>query len=125
MMKKHWKSRIPKQSLTDGSLSSYKLITPPISTLAQETATQYGMDIKMLPEQKYVLPGHGLHIFNFDLDTPGTLIDKRFKKKPDVAKVNKKFSKQVITLQKLLKLSNPDSKSLTYNFQKKILQHYQ
>lgn len=77
--------------LTDGSLSSYKLITPPISTLAQETATQYGMDTKNAARTKNMFClGMVYYIFNFDLDTPGTLIDKRFKKKPDVAKVNKK-----------------------------------
>lgn len=77
--------------LTDGSLSSYKLITPPISTLAQETATQYGMDTKNAARTKNMFClGMVYYIFNFDLDTPGTLIDNRFKKKPDVAKVNKK-----------------------------------
>lgn len=77
--------------LTDGSLSSYKLITPPISTLAQETATQYGMDTKNAARTKNMFClGMVYYIFNFDLDTPGTLIDRRFKKKPDVAKVNKK-----------------------------------
>lgn len=76
--------------LTDGSLSSYKVIAPPISTLAQETATQYGMDTKNAARTKNMFClGMVYYIFNFKLDTPSTLIDKRFKKKPDVAKVNK------------------------------------
>lgn len=76
--------------LTDGSLSSYKVIAPPISTLAQETATQYGMDTKNAARTKNMFClGMVYYIFNFELDTPSTLIDKRFKKKPDVAKVNK------------------------------------
>lgn len=77
--------------LNDGSLSSYKVIAPPISTLAQETATQYGMDTKNAARTKNMFClGMVYYIFNFDLATPSALLDKRFKKKIDVANVNKK-----------------------------------
>ncbi|HNY62965.1 MAG TPA: 2-oxoacid:acceptor oxidoreductase subunit alpha [Bacteroidales bacterium] len=77
--------------LTDGSLSSYNVIAPPISTLAQETASQYGMDTKNAARTKNMFClGMVYYIFNFELNTPGTLIDRRFKKKPEVAEVNKK-----------------------------------
>lgn len=77
--------------LTDNSLSSYKVIAPAITTLAKETALANGLDVKSAARTKNMFClGMVYYIFDFELDTPGCLLDKRFKKKPILADVNKK-----------------------------------
>ena len=77
--------------LTDNSLSSYKVIAPAITTLAKETALANGLDVKSAARTKNMFClGMVYYIFDFELDTPGCLLDKRFKKKPFLADVNKK-----------------------------------
>ena len=77
--------------LEDGSLSSYCVISPAISTMAKETAMALGMDVKNAARTKNMFClGMIYYIFDFDLDTPYKLLDKRFAKKPEVADVNKK-----------------------------------
>lgn len=77
--------------LTDKSLSSYKVIAPAITTLAKETALANGLDVKSAARTKNMFClGMVYYIFDFELDTPGCLLDKRFKKKPILADVNKK-----------------------------------
>lgn len=77
--------------LTDGSLSSFKVIAPPITTLAKETALAHGLDNKSAARTKNMFClGMVYYIFNFELDTPGCLLDKRFKSKANIAEVNKR-----------------------------------
>lgn len=77
--------------LEDGSLSSYCIISPAISTMAKETAMALGMDMKNAARTKNMFClGMIYYIFDFDLDTPYKLLDKRFAKKADIADVNKK-----------------------------------
>ena len=77
--------------LTDGSLSSFKVIAPPITTLAKETALAHGLDNKAAARTKNMFClGMVYYIFNFELDTPGCLLDKRFKTKANIAEVNKR-----------------------------------
>lgn len=77
--------------LTDNSLSSYKVIAPAITTLAKETALANGLDVKSAARTKNMFClGMVYYIFDFELETPGCLLDKRFKKKPILADVNKK-----------------------------------
>ena len=77
--------------LTDGSLSSFKVIAPPITTLAKETALAHGLDNKSAARTKNMFClGMVYYIFNFELDTPGCLLDKRFKTKANIAEVNKR-----------------------------------
>lgn len=77
--------------LTDKSLSSYKVIAPAITTLAKETALTFGIDTKSAARTKNMFClGMVYYIFDFELETPGCLLDKRFKKKPLMADVNKK-----------------------------------
>jgi len=77
--------------LTDNSLSSYRVIAPAITTLAKETALANGLDVKSAARTKNMFClGMVYYIFDFELETPGCLLDKRFKKKPLMADVNKK-----------------------------------
>ncbi|MDR1758711.1 MAG: 2-oxoacid:acceptor oxidoreductase subunit alpha [Bacteroidales bacterium] len=76
--------------IEDGSLSSYRVFAPPITTLAKETAMALGMDIKNATRTKNMFClGMIYYAFNFSLDTPFKLLDKRFAKKLDLALVNK------------------------------------
>ena len=77
--------------LTDGSLSSYNVISPNITTLAKETAIAYGLDNKSAERTKNMFClGMVYYIFSFDLNAPYKLIDKRFEGKGKVAEANKK-----------------------------------
>ncbi len=77
--------------LEDGSLSSYFVVSPNITTMAKETAMQLGMDMKDAARTKNMFClGMIYYIFNFDLETPFKLLDKRFKTKKEVADINKK-----------------------------------
>jgi Pyruvate/2-oxoacid:ferredoxin oxidoreductase gamma subunit len=94
--------------LTDNSLSSYKVIAPAITTLAKETALANGLDVKSAARTKNMFClGMVYYIFDFELDTPGCLLDKRFKKKPFLADVNKKDIEQWV-----LKITNYADKLL-------------
>ncbi|MEG1555659.1 MAG: 2-oxoacid:acceptor oxidoreductase family protein, partial [Bacteroidales bacterium] len=76
--------------LEDGSLSSYNVISPAITTMARETAMALGMDIKNATRTKNMFClGMIYYMFNFDLETPYKLLDKRFAKKLEIADVNK------------------------------------
>jgi len=77
--------------LTDGSLSSYCVIAPHITTIAKETALAQGLDNKTAERTKNMFClGMVYYIFNFNLETPFKLLDKRFPKKAQIADVNKK-----------------------------------
>jgi len=77
--------------LEDGSLSSYFVVSPNITTMAKETAMQLGMDMKDAARTKNMFClGMIYYIFSFDLGTPFKLLDKRFKTKKEVADINKK-----------------------------------
>jgi 2-oxoglutarate ferredoxin oxidoreductase subunit alpha len=77
--------------LEDSTLSSYMLISPAITTMAKETAMALGMDVKDAARTKNMFClGMIYYMFNFDLDIPFKLLDKRFAKKPQVSDVNKK-----------------------------------
>ena len=77
--------------LTDNSLSSFKVIAPAISTLSKEVAIANGLDVKTAARTKNMFClGMVYYIFNFELETPGCLLDKRFKKNILFADVNKK-----------------------------------
>lgn len=76
--------------LEDGSLSSYRVVSPPITTMAKETAMALGMDTKSAARTKNMFClGMVYYTFNFDLTIPFKLLDKRFAKKMDLALVNK------------------------------------
>ncbi|MDR2980164.1 MAG: 2-oxoacid:acceptor oxidoreductase subunit alpha [Bacteroidales bacterium] len=76
--------------LEDGSLSSYRVVSPPITTMAKETASALGMDTKSAARTKNMFClGIIYYIFNFELEAPFKLLDKRFAKKLDLALVNK------------------------------------
>lgn len=78
--------------LEDGSLSSYSVISPNITSMAKETAMSLGLDPKSAARTKNMFClGMVYFIFNFDLTTPFKLIEKRFPKKLEIADVNKKI----------------------------------
>lgn len=77
--------------LEDGSLSSYNVISPNISTMAKETAMALGMGFKDAVRTKNMFClGMIYYMYDFALDTPYKLLEKRFAKKIEVANVNKK-----------------------------------
>jgi len=77
--------------LEDNSLSSYMVVAPAITTMAKETAMALGMDVKDAARTKNMFClGMIYYMFNFNLDIPFKLLDKRFAKKPEVSDVNKK-----------------------------------
>ncbi|MDR2972081.1 MAG: 2-oxoacid:acceptor oxidoreductase subunit alpha [Bacteroidales bacterium] len=76
--------------LTDGSLSSYCVIAPKITTLAKETALAQGLDNKSAERTKNMFClGMVYYIFNFNLETPFKLVEKRFAGKVKIADANK------------------------------------
>jgi 2-oxoglutarate ferredoxin oxidoreductase subunit alpha len=76
--------------LTDGSLSSYCVIAPKITTLAKEIALEHGLDNKSAERTKNMFClGMVYYIFNFNLETPFKLVDKRFASKVKIADANK------------------------------------
>lgn len=81
--------------LEDGSLSSYNVIAPHITNMASETAKALGLSPKDAARTKNMFcVGMIFYIFNFDLDTPYKLIDKRFHNRPMYGEVNKKVMEQ-------------------------------
>ncbi|MDX9891337.1 MAG: 2-oxoacid:acceptor oxidoreductase subunit alpha [Bacteroidales bacterium] len=85
------KAGYPSNPLTDNSLSSFKVIAPAITTLAKEVALANGLEAKAAARTKNMFClGMVYYIFNFELETPGCLLDKRFKKNAGIADVNKK-----------------------------------
>jgi len=76
--------------LTDGSLSSYNVIAPKITTLAKEVALEQGLDNKTAERTKNMFClGMVYYVFNFTLDMPFKLISKRFPGKKQIAEANK------------------------------------
>ncbi|MCL2168130.1 MAG: 2-oxoacid:acceptor oxidoreductase subunit alpha [Lentimicrobiaceae bacterium] len=85
------KAGYPSNPLTDGSLSSYRVISPNITTLAKEIAIANGLDPKSAERTKNMFClGMVYYVFNFDLNTPYKLVDKRFEGKVKIAEANKK-----------------------------------
>lgn len=77
--------------MEDGSLSSYQVISPHITTMARETAMALGMNVKDATRTKNMFClGMMYYMYDFDLTTPFKLLEKRFAKKIEVADVNKK-----------------------------------
>ena len=76
--------------LEDGTLSSYRIVSPPITTMAKETAQALGMSPKNAARTKNMFClGMIYYAFNFELETPFKLLDKRFATKLNDAFVNK------------------------------------
>lgn len=77
--------------LEDGTLSSYKVIKAPITTLTKEAIKGMKVDMKTALKSKNMF-GLGImfYIFDRDFDTAHKFIDKKFAKKPLVIEVNKK-----------------------------------
>ncbi len=81
--------------LEDDSLSSYQVIHPHITTMASETAKALGLDPKGAARTKNMFClGMIYAIFDFSLDTPFKLLDKKFKSNKDMANINKKVMEQ-------------------------------
>ncbi len=77
--------------LTDGSLSSYSVLSAGITTFAKTIGTENGLDNKSASRTKNMFClGMVYYIFSFDLEVPFKLLDKKFKNKGNLADVNKK-----------------------------------
>ncbi len=75
--------------LTDGSLSSYRIISAPISSSAKRIGQEHDMDIKSSEKTKNMFAlGMVAFIFDRNLEEISKRIELKFKKKPDVAKAN-------------------------------------
>ncbi|MDR3047269.1 MAG: 2-oxoacid:acceptor oxidoreductase subunit alpha [Bacteroidales bacterium] len=91
--------------LEDESLSSYIVVAPPITTMARETAQALGMSPKDAARTKNMFClGMIYFAFNFELDTPCKLLDKRFAKKMDVALINKQVMQKGYNFAETLEL---------------------
>ena len=75
--------------ITDGSLSSYRIIAAPISSSAKRIGQEHNMDIKSSEKTKNMFAlGIVAFIFDRDLEKIAKRIELKFKKKPDVAQAN-------------------------------------
>ena len=76
--------------LQDGSLSSYNIVILPITTLTKTTLTGVVADLKIGQKSKNMfLLGIVYNLFGMDFEVAYHLLDKRFKKKPIIAEMNK------------------------------------
>lgn len=81
--------------LEDDSLSSYQVIHPKITTMASETAKALGLDPKGAARTKNMFClGMVYAIFDFSLETPFKLLEKKFKASKEIAEINKKVMEQ-------------------------------
>jgi 2-oxoglutarate ferredoxin oxidoreductase subunit alpha len=75
--------------LTDGSLSSYKLIAAPVSSSAKRVGNELGLDIRSAERTKNMFAlGIVSFIFDRDIAVMGKLLDAKFKKKPELSRAN-------------------------------------
>ncbi len=108
--------------LTDGSLSSYNVLAPSITTLSKEVALANGLDNKTAGRTKNMFClGMVYYIFSFELEVPFKLLEKKFKKKLEVAEVNKKvmqagynFAESMEAIQSVYQISNVQLEKGTY-----------
>ncbi|MDP1621938.1 MAG: 2-oxoacid:acceptor oxidoreductase subunit alpha [Bacteroidales bacterium] len=76
--------------LTDNSLGSFNLVKAPITTLTKESLKELGFDTKSAERSKNMFAlGMLYYIFNRDLDSSFKYFEQKFKKNPDVVKINK------------------------------------
>lgn len=74
---------------TDDTLSQYKLIKAPISSLTLEALKDFGMDRKaMLKSKNMFALGIVMYLFNRDITQLNHYFENKFKNKPDVIKAN-------------------------------------
>ena len=76
--------------LEDGSLKAYNLVSLPLTTLTKNTVEGIGADAKLGVKSKNMFClGLVYSLFTMDMKVSYHLIEKRFKKKPEVATMNK------------------------------------
>ena len=76
--------------LTDGSLKDYNLIQAPISMMTKDSASELGLDNKMVLKSRNMFAlGIMFFIFNRDLKSADEYFEVKFKKNPLVVKSNK------------------------------------
>ncbi|MEI7662405.1 MAG: 2-oxoacid:acceptor oxidoreductase family protein, partial [Bacteroidota bacterium] len=76
--------------LTDGSLESFNMVKAPITTLTKESLKELGTDTKTAERSKNMFAlGMLYYIFNRDLVPSFKYFDEKFKKKPELIKINK------------------------------------
>jgi 2-oxoglutarate/2-oxoacid ferredoxin oxidoreductase subunit alpha len=75
--------------LNDGSLSDYDVVTEKITTLNREALSSLNLDPRSVDKTKnmYVL-GMVMRLFNRDLEVTNHNLEKKFAKKPQLAKTN-------------------------------------
>lgn len=75
--------------LLDGSLSSYHVVTAPISSSSKRIGQEFGLDMKSAERTKNMFAlGIVSFIFDRNLETISKSLEAKFKNKPDLAKVN-------------------------------------
>lgn len=75
--------------LLDGSLSSYHVVTAPISSTSKRIGQEFGLDMKSAERTKNMFAlGIVSFIFDRNLETISKSLEAKFKNKPDLAKVN-------------------------------------
>lgn len=105
--------------LEDGSLNSFRVVSPPITTMAKETSMALGLTAKNAARTKNMFClGMIYYIFNFDLEKPFDLLDIRFDKKRDLALINKQVMQKGFDFAETLELFQTTYKVSTVNLPK-------
>ena len=77
--------------LEDNSLSGYKVVAAPISTLTKESLKDLGMEMKaMLRSKNMFALGIVYYMFSRPLDNTFKTIEDKFKSKPKIVEANKR-----------------------------------
>lgn len=76
--------------LIDGSLSSYNLVSAPITMLTRKALEPAGLDVKTMDKTRNMFAlGMIYYIFDRDMSTTFHFFEAKFKKKPQMIEVNK------------------------------------
>lgn len=85
------KANYESNPLEDNSLSGYKVVAAPISTLTKESLKDLGMDMKaMLRSKNMFALGIVYYMFSRPLENTFKIIEEKFKSKPKVIEANKR-----------------------------------
>ncbi|PVX49988.1 2-oxoglutarate ferredoxin oxidoreductase subunit alpha [Balneicella halophila] len=77
--------------LENGSLEQYKVISVPISSLTKEALSEFDIDAKTIDRSKNMFAlGLTYWLFEKELTHTDSFLDKKFKKKGNIAAINKK-----------------------------------
>ena len=75
--------------LTDGSLSSYKVVAAPISEIVKEACKDLGLDVKTVDRTRNIFTlGIVVFICDYDIEITMKMLKNKFKSKPQILEAN-------------------------------------